>query len=237
MQGPDDTAGDAVRVAAGLATVRRRIASAARSSGRDPGDVRLVAVSKFQPVAAIAAAVRAGHHDFGESRAQELRAKLGAVPSSVRWHFVGRLQRNKVAQVVGSVVLIHSVDRARLVDAIATQAARRGMSQDVLVQVNVLGEQRKGGCAVEDVPPLLAQAAALPGITVRGLMAIPPLDASPAAVFARVAALRATLAERFPQLTELSLGMSADLEEGIRHGATIVRIGTAVFGPRPDDDR
>jgi PLP dependent protein len=220
-------------IAGRLADVRARIAAAARRAGRDPDEVRLLAISKFQPVTAVRAAVAAGQMDFGENRAQELAAKLDQAPAGVRWHFVGRLQRNKVKQVVGRVELIHSVDRVTVAEAIATHVAGRDLPQRVLVQVDVAGEPQKGGCAPEDLPALLERTRQLDGIAVTGLMTIPPVDADPAAMFERLRALRAHHLSTFPELIELSMGMSADIEAAVAHGATIVRVGTAIFGPRP----
>lgn len=219
-----------------LAAVRRRIALAARQAGRDPADVRLVAVSKFHPLERILAAHAAGQAEFGESRAQELDAKLGEdPPADLRWHFVGRLQRNKVRQVAGRVVLIHSVDRIALAESIADHMRSTGGHQDVLVQVNVTGEQRKGGCRPEDLPALVERIAELDGLTATGLMAIPPLDGDPVAVFARLRALRAQVAQDHAGIVELSMGMSGDLDAAVAQGATMVRVGTAVFGARPHD--
>lgn len=234
MEQPD-TGVDRAAIARRLAAVHARIARAAHAAGRPPDSVRLVAVSKFQPVAAIAAAVDAGQTEFGESRAQELARKLPDAPAGARWHFVGRLQRNKVAQVVGHVDLVHSVDRVSLADAIAKRARQRGLDQRVLVQVDVAGEVRKGGCAVDDLPTLLAHVARSDGVTATGLMTIPPLHADPAPVFADLARLRTRAVVDHDALTELSMGMSADLETAVAHGATIVRVGTAIFGERPVD--
>lgn len=229
----DDT-GDGGRVAARLAAVRRRIAAAARAAGRRPDDVRLVAVSKFHSLERIRAAYAAGQVEFGESRAQELDAKLAqGPPPQLRWHFVGRLQRNKVRLLAGRVVLIHSVDRVRLATSIAEHMASVGGTQNLLIQVNVTGEERKGGCRPEDLAGLADRIAELPGLTVTGLMAIPPLHENPDAVFARLRALRAQVATSHPQIVELSMGMSGDLEVAIANGATIVRVGTDVFGARP----
>jgi len=229
-----DDADDGAQVAAHLAAVRRRIAAAARAAGRGPRDVRLVAVGKLHPLDRILAAHAAGQEEFGESRAQELDAKLAQdPPSGVRWHFVGRLQRNKVRLVAGRVVLIHSVDRIKLAEAIADHMAAVDGHQDVLIQVNVTGEQRKGGCRPEDLGRLAERIAELPGVTATGLMAIPPLDGDPDAVFARLRALRAQIATIHPEIVELSMGMSADMEVAIANGATIVRVGTDVFGARP----
>ncbi|CAN5911710.1 YggS family pyridoxal phosphate-dependent enzyme [soil metagenome] len=227
------SAGDA-DIPARLAAVTERIARAARDAGRDPGDVRLVAVSKFHALRRIAAAHAAGQVAFGESRAQELDAKLAdGPPDSLWWHFVGSLQRNKVRLVAGRVALIHSVDRPALATAIAAHMQELGACQDVLVQVNVAGEQRKSGCAPAQVLELAETIARLDGIRVTGLMAIPPLHDDPAPVFAELRALRVRVAEMVPGVVELSMGMSGDLESAVVHGATIVRIGTAIFGARP----
>lgn len=228
-----EPAGARTDIAERLAQVRARIDRAARVAGREPSEVRLVAISKFQPLAAIHAAFTAGQVDFGENRAQELVAKLAGAPSGVRWHFVGRLQRNKVKQVAGQVELIHSVDRVQLAEAIADQAGKSGLHQRVLVQVNVAGEQAKGGCSPDALPALLARIAELDGISAVGLMTIPPLTADPTAMFEQLRALRARHASGFPGLVELSMGMSADLEAAVGAGATIVRVGTAIFGVRP----
>jgi len=234
MATPVDDAGDGAQVAARLAAVRRRIAVAARAAGRAAEDVRLVAVGKLHPLSRILAAHAAGQVEFGESRAQELDAKLAQdPPPGLRWHFVGRLQRNKVRLVAGRVVLIHSVDRIGLAESIADHMTPVDGHQDVLIQVNVTGEQRKGGCRPEDVGRLAERIAQLPGLTATGLMAIPPLDGDPDAVFARLRALRAQVATSHPDIVELSMGMSGDMEVAIANGATIVRVGTDVFGARP----
>lgn len=222
-------------VSSRLRAVRARIAAAARAAGRDPADIRLVAISKFHPLEKIAAAHAAGQVDIGESRAQELDAKLASdPPPGVRWHFVGRLQRNKVGMVAGRVVLIHSVDRPRLADAVASHMQSLDGIQDVLIQVNVVGEERKGGCAPADLPALAERIAVLDGVRAVGLMTIPPLDGDPGAVFAQLRAMRSRLAAEHPSVRELSMGMSGDLEAAVVAGATIVRVGTAIFGPRPD---
>lgn len=225
---------EAAQIPARLAVVRDRIAAAARGAGREPDHVRLVAVGKFHPLSLIAAAHAAGQDDVGESRAQELDAKLADdPPATLRWHFVGRLQGNKVKLVAGRVALIHSVDRLRLAEAIASHMDGLGGRQDVLLQVNVTGEAAKGGCSPEQAPALAERIAALPGVRATGLMTIPPLEGDPEAVFARLRALRAQLSQEFPELVELSMGMSADLEAAVANGATIVRVGTAIFGARP----
>lgn len=236
MMASADAAGATVDpdVPARLAAVRQRIATAAHAAGRDPAEVRLVAVSKFHSLSKIAAAHGAGQSEFGESRAQELDAKLAQdPPHDVRWHFVGRLQRNKVGLVAGRVVLIHSVDRRALAERISAHMRKVGGRQDVLLQVNVAGEQRKGGCPPAELPSLVEAVAGLEGIRATGLMTIPPLGDDPAPVFAELRALRTRLAETAGDLVELSMGMSGDLEAAVAQGATILRVGTAIFGARP----
>lgn len=223
-----------------VAAVRDRIATAARAAGRDPASVRLVAVTKTHPPEVAAAALAAGLTDLGENRTGELVRKAATVPGA-RWHLVGRLQRNKVRDVVGHGWLLHGVDRRSLVDAIAARATALGTVQDVLIQVNVGADPAKGGCDLADLEDLVTYAAARPGLRVRGLMTVPPLpppgvdpDAAAGPVFDRLRRARDDLRERFPEVEELSMGMSDDLGAAVRAGATMVRIGTALFGPRPE---
>lgn len=220
--------------AARLGEVRRRIADAAQRAGRPAGSVTLVAVSKGMPAESVAALRDAGQGDFAESRAQELAGKRDAVGHGARWHFVGRLQRNKVKDVVGAVTLIHSVDRWELAEPIAQRAQRQGRVQRVLVQVNQGGDPAKGGCAPEEAGELVSRLRAVPGISCEGLMTVPPLDTDPRPVFRGLRRLRDDLRERFPELQHLSMGMSGDFEAAVEEGATIVRVGTALFGPRPE---
>ena len=227
-------------IARGLDDVRARIAAAARAAGRSAGSVRLVAVSKKMPVADVEAARAAGQLDFGENYAQELRDKRDALagpperPSDLRWHFIGPLQSNKLKLVAGRVALLHSIDSPALVDEIE----RRGTPQDCLVQVNVAGETQKRGLLPDALPALLDRFAAATSARCLGLMAIPPFADDPEAgrpAFAALRALRdreAARARPNVDLGELSMGMSHDLEIAIAEGATIVRVGTAIFGAR-----
>ncbi|MGI9016657.1 MAG: YggS family pyridoxal phosphate-dependent enzyme [Euzebya sp.] len=170
---------------------------------------------------------------LGESRAQPLAALLQADPPlPVRWHFVGRLQRNKVDLVCRHATLIHSVDRMALADAIADHASAAGTVQRVLVQVNISDDPDKGGFAPEDVVGAVARIRERPGISVQGLMTIPSLEENSDQAFERMALLRDDLRSRFPEVLHLSMGMSADFESAIAHGATLVRVGTGIFGPR-----
>jgi pyridoxal phosphate enzyme (YggS family) len=224
----------AEEIGAGLSSVRRRIADAERAAGRPAGSVRLVAISKKMPAADVQLALGAGQLDFGENYGQELRDKRAAV-AGARWHFVGPLQTNKVKYVAGQVALIHSVDSIPLLDAIDA----RGVRQPCLVQVNVAGEHQKRGVAVADLPPLLDRFAALANVRCEGLMVIPPFADDPEASRATFAALRALRDQNAAttrlhvDLRDLSMGMSHDLEVAIAEGATLVRIGTAIFGERP----
>ena len=222
-------------VAARLTAVRERIAAAARRAGRDPGTVRLVAVTKGVPAAVIAEAVAAGQTDFGENRAGELTEKArllaghGAeLSAAVRWHFVGHLQRNKVRRVRPLTALLHSLDGVRLARAWAGD----GPAPPALIQVNVAGEAQKHGVAAEQAGALLAELDRL-GIPAAGLMTIAPLRADPEAVrpvFAALARLGDELRRARDDLAELSMGMTDDFEVAVEEGATMLRIGRAIFG-------
>lgn len=229
----------AQEIADGLARVRERIARAERDAGRPPGSVRLIAVSKKMPADDIRAALAAGQRAFGENYAQELRDKLAvladdrtssALPAQPEWHFIGPLQSNKLKYVVGRVALLHSVDSVALLDAVEA----RGVSQACLIQVNVAGEQQKRGISPHELPTLLDRFASMKWARCDGLMLIPPLgEAAPH--FEALRALRDREAGRSRAnvaLRELSMGMSDDLEAAVAHGATIVRVGTAIFGAR-----
>jgi PLP dependent protein len=230
VQQPDD-------LQARLRSVRERIARAAEVAGRDPADIRLVAVTKTHPVELARAAVALGLEDLGENRVDELVAKHAQLDA--RWHLVGQLQRNKVRDVVGRAQLIHSVDRRALVDAIGRHASAGGFVQDVLIQVNVGEDPAKAGCHLADAEDLVSYAVGTPGVRVVGLMTVPPLppdgvdpDAAARPLFRRLRKARDGLRVRHPDLQELSMGMSDDLESAIQEGATMVRVGSALFGSR-----
>jgi PLP dependent protein len=213
---------DAATVAERLAGVQRRIADA----GGDPDRVTVVAVTKGFGPEAVAAALGAGLEHIGENYAQELEAKAVAVDAGAPcWHFIGRLQRNKVRRLASLVTLWESVDRLSLGEEIA----RRAPGARVLVQANISGEEAKGGCPPEEIPDLVGRLVDL-GLDVRGLMGIAAAGPVERAreEFARLATLRGSLG-----LAELSMGMSADLEAAVSEGATLVRVGTALFGLRP----
>ncbi len=220
-----------------LATVRATIEAAVARRGPGP-PVRLVGVSKRHPMSAIEQAARAGLEDCGENYAQELRDKRTQRPDAPwRWHFIGALQRNKVREVIGCA-LLHGVDRLSLLPVLERRAAAAGVVQDVLVQVNVAGETGKAGVDPQQLPALLDGFGALEHVRCRGLMVIPP-QGTPEQTRVHFAALRRlALTHGHParpgvQLCELSMGMSADYEVAIEQGATLVRVGTAIFGPRP----
>lgn len=232
-----------------LAAVRERMARAAAAAGRDPASVLLIGITKTHPPEVAAGALSAGLLDLGENRVDELVAKSSAVPGA-RWHLVGRLQSNKVRDAVGRAVLLHAVDRPGLVDAVSRRASALGIVQAVLVQVNVGEDPAKGGCRLSEADGLVAYARQRPGVRVEGLMTVPPLpppggDPTAAArpYFAALRELRDRLGSEpvagdVPGGTEhglhLSMGMSDDLEAAVAEGATMVRIGTALFGHRPE---
>jgi len=197
-------------------------------AGIPPG-VTLVAVSKAHPAVAVREAYAAGQRHFGENYVQEWRAKAEALADlpEIVWHFVGGLQTNKVKYLVGKVGLVHAVDREELAREIARRSAQRGIATRVLVEVNVAGEASKSGCAPAEVPGLVAAVRELPGLELRGLMCIPPAEGDPRPHFAALRRMRDALG-----LSELSMGMSADYPVAIEEGATIVRVGTAIFGER-----
>lgn len=224
-------------IAARLASVHAQIDAAVARRGDGP-PVRLVGVSKRQPLPSLDAAAAAGLRDFGENYAQELRDKQHARPDvDWRWHFIGALQRNKIRYVVGCS-LIHTVDRTELLAPLQRRAESTDHVQDVLVQVNVAGEEGKAGLPPHELPALLDGFAELSHVRCRGLMLIPP-QGSPEQTRPHFAALRRLAQEHAAtprphvELRELSMGMSADFEVAIEEGATLVRVGTAVFGPRP----
>jgi pyridoxal phosphate enzyme (YggS family) len=217
-----------VDIAANLAGIHERITRAAHDAGRDPDAITLVVVTKTFGVDDIRAALDAGAHDLGENRAQELVDKAPALAGLVpapRWHFIGRLQRNKVRAVAPYVACWQSVDRHELADEIA----HRAPGASVFVQVNVGDELQKGGCAIADAPALVAHAREQ-GLGVEGLMTVPPAGVDPGPFFRTLR----QLADRLG-LPGCSMGMSGDFEVAIAEGATVVRVGSAVFGPRPPE--
>jgi PLP dependent protein len=219
-----------------LASVLARIEAAARRAGRDPGGVRLLAVSKQQPVEAIAAAADAGQREFGENYVREGIAKIEALRGRpLTWHFIGQLQANKTREVAEHFQWVHTVDRERIATRLDAQRPHLAGPLDVLLQVRLGDEPGKGGAQPADLPKLAAFVAGLPRLRLRGLMCIPPPlpdEAAQRVPFARLRGLLEDLNARGHRLDTLSMGMSADLEAAVLEGATLVRIGTAVFGPR-----
>lgn len=222
-------------VAEGLAAVRRRVADAAEAAGRPGDEITLVAVTKGFSAGVVAQAVRAGALDLGENRAQELREKAIAVTADVRWHFIGHLQTNKVRHVVGIAGLIHSIDRMGLAEAVARRARSSGIVQEVLIEVNIAGEAAKHGVEPARAVALAHEVSALEGLAVKGLMAMAPFGDEPERsrpYFRDLRGLGEDVAAAIPGATELSMGMSRDFEVAIQEGATLVRVGEAIFGPR-----
>ncbi|BCV20901.1 YggS family pyridoxal phosphate-dependent enzyme [Moorella sp. Hama-1] len=226
-----------VNVRENIARVQERIAAASRRSGRRPEDITLVAVTKTVPVEHIQEAVDCGLRDLGENRVQELLAKQPHL-KGVKWHLIGHLQRNKVRQVWDRVTLIHSVDSLELAREIDKRAATAGRRVDILLEVNVAGEESKFGLTPEAVLPLVRDVAGLPGVHICGLMTVAPLVKDPEEVrpvFQRLASLRWEIdALRLPgvDMVYLSMGMTNDFEVAIEAGANMVRIGSAIFGAR-----
>jgi pyridoxal phosphate enzyme (YggS family) len=226
-----------------LGTVRARIAAACEAAGRDSRTVTLVAVTKTYPATDVATLVRLGAGDVGESRDQEARAKvaetarlLAVAPEPApapTWHFVGRVQSRKARSIASYAGVVHSVDREKLVHALAEGARARDRPLDVFVQVSLDDDPERGGVPGAQVGQLADAVAGCPELRLRGLMAVPPLGADPDAAFARLRSLADQLRDRYPEADAISAGMSDDLEAAIRHGSTHVRVGTALLGRRP----
>lgn len=226
-------------VTGSLRSVKERIEKAASRAGRDASDIKLVAVTKGVEPERMIEAVRAGHLTFGENYAQELRLKKEiidrAVAERVEWHFIGRLQRNKVKYLIGEVELIHSLDSLSVAREIEKRAAGPRIRVPVLIEVDTGGEETKGGVRAAELGGFLNSLEEFPSIEVRGLMTMPPYFDDPGGArpyFRALRELRDRLKPAHPGLRELSMGMSGDFEEAIEEGATIVRVGSAIFGPR-----
>jgi PLP dependent protein len=219
-----------------IAALRARMAAAAVIAGRNADSVTLLAVSKGHPPELIRAAVAAGLVDIGESYLPEALAKMDALADlPLTWHFIGRLQANKTRHVAERFAWVHGLDRLKIAERLAAQRPYHAPALNVCIQVNLAGEESKGGVAIPEVPGLAAAVAALPRLALRGLMCIPPEETDPRrqrAWFARLRALRDSLNAGGLSLDTLSMGMSGDFEAAIQEGATLVRIGTAIFGPR-----
>jgi|UniRef100_A0A7V6A526 pyridoxal phosphate enzyme (YggS family) len=225
------------RIRRNLEEIKRRLDDAARRAGRDLADIRLVAVTKTVGVERLKIAVAAGQTLFGENYVQEASGKIATLGPGLTWHFIGHLQSNKAKAAVELFDLIHSVDRLSLAQALEQAAARRDKIQDLLLQVNVAGEASKSGAAPEHVEDLLREISKMPHLRVMGLMTMPPWFDDPEKVRPYFRALR-ELRDRLrdvhgAELPELSMGMTGDFEVAVSEGATLVRIGTAIFGQRP----
>ncbi|MGB8329613.1 MAG: YggS family pyridoxal phosphate-dependent enzyme [Polyangiales bacterium] len=220
-------------MATALERVRERIAHACERSGRDPRGVELIAVSKGHPIEVVRAAYGLGMRVFGENYAQELAAKAAALSDlpEIKWRFIGHLQRNKIKLIEQAMATVDTVDSIRLAEAISARATASARDVELLLQVNVGAESQKSGCAPSEVPELVRAVRALPNVVLRGLMTVAPHLDDVEATRPFFAALR-ELAESHG-LPELSMGMTHDLEQAVEEGATMVRIGTAIFGARP----
>ena len=215
--------------AARLAAVREKLARAAAFAGRESDAIELIAISKTHPAEAILPLIEAGQRSFGENRVQEAQAKwpaLEQVYPDIRLHLVGQLQSNKAADAVALFDAIHALDRPSLAEALAKAIEKEGRAPTLFVQVNIGAEEQKGGCAIADLPALLAYCREL-GLTIAGLMCVPPADVEPAPYFALLAKLA-----KENGLEALSMGMSGDFETAVMLGAACVRVGTALFGSR-----
>lgn len=222
-------------VAANLRWVRERILAAAERSGRDPRRITLVVVTKGVRSDRVREAVAAGATVLGENRVQEALPKIKALGETVRWHLIGHLQRNKVKQAVPNFDLIHSVDSPELAEEIERRAEQAGIRQRVLIQVNVSREPSKHGILPEAVDDLVRKTAALPHLVLDGLMTIPPPSTDPKRsrpYFRWLGEKAEELGRAGRPVRELSMGMSGDFEVAIEEGATLIRVGTAIFGPR-----
>lgn len=218
--------------------VAGKIAAACRNSGRDTKDVTLIAVSKTKPVSMLQEIYDHGCRDFGENKVQELTEKYDVMPKDIKWHMIGHLQRNKVKYIVDKVCLIHSVDSLRLAEEISKEALKKNVDVNILIEVNVAMEESKYGVALSKAPALIAEIALLPHIHVKGLMTIAPYVENPEEnrqYFAQLKQLSVDInAKNIDNVTMdvLSMGMTGDYEVAVSEGATLVRVGTGIFGER-----
>jgi len=225
-----------VSVADNLARVREQLAEAAAKNGRDPGEIELVAITKTHPAEKVREAIEAGQTLFGESRVQEARAKIPELPSNLRWHFVGHLQKNKIRHALPLFEMIHSVDSFGLAQDMNRIAEEEGMHSRVLLEVNVAGEGSKFGFAPDKLREQMEELLALPRLSIEGLMCLPPLAEEAEAsrkYFVQLRELRDSLEKELDlKLPQLSMGMTQDFPTAVEEGATLVRVGTAIFGER-----
>ncbi len=222
-----------------LRIVRAKMAQACARANRAADTVRLVAVSKTKPIELIQEAIAAGQTIFGENYVQEAVDKISRIPS-VEWHFIGTLQSNKAKQVAGSFALVHSIDRLKLASTLNSAAAARGAVQPILLQVHIGDEATKQGFSFAEMPDVIAQVCEMKNLRLRGLMSLPPLEDTEAGARMNFAKLRESLekwrtllpAENRPEFCELSMGTSSDFEAAVLEGATLIRVGTDIFGVR-----
>lgn len=225
-------------VAENLKTIRERVDAACERAGRRPEEVALIAVSKTKPLSMIQEAYEAGARDFGENKVQEILEKYPEMPEDARFHMIGHLQTNKVKQVVGKAVLIHSVDSLHLAEKIEQEAAKRDLTADILLEVNVAREESKFGLMLEEVIPLLEEVKNLPHVRVRGLMTIAPNVENPEENrkhFKKLYQLYVDIKSKNIDngtMSVLSMGMTGDFEVAVEEGATMIRVGTGIFGSR-----
>lgn len=221
-----------------LEKVRENIVQACERAGRSPEDVTLIAVSKTKPVEMIMEAYQAGVRDFGENKVQEMMDKIPQLPSDIRWHMIGHLQRNKVKYLIGKAAMIHSVDSLRLAEEISREAVKQNTVMKILIEVNAAGEESKFGVSPAETEALVRAAAGLPGIRVCGLMTIAPLTENPEnnRIFFKILKNLSVDIEGKNidnvHMACLSMGMTGDYETACEEGATFVRVGTGIFGER-----
>ena len=224
-----------------LTHTRQNMEDACRRAGRDAGDVTLIAVSKTKPLPMLQEAYEAGVRDFGENRVQELVEKYEALPGDIRWHMIGHLQRNKVKYLVGKVFLIHSVDSLRLAQEIQREAEKKQTEVNILVEVNVAGEESKFGSRREETLQLVKEIALLPVVHIQGLMTVAPYVENPEenrGIFANLQQLAVDIGRENidnVNMNVLSMGMTGDYPVAVEEGATCVRVGTGIFGNRSYD--
>lgn len=221
-----------------ISEVKKRISEAAKAAGRNENEVTLIAVSKTKPVEMIKEAYDTGIRDFGENKVQEIMEKYPLLPSDIRWHLIGHLQTNKVKYIIDKVCMIHSVDSLKLAEEISRQAVKHNVTVDILIEVNVAGEDTKFGVKPEDTIDLCRDISTLPGIRIRGLMTVAPFTSDPEENRPVFCALRQLFVDIGGKNIDnvcmdcLSMGMSGDYTVAIEEGATFVRVGTSIFGQR-----
>lgn len=220
-----------------LENIKKRLASAANRAGRNPSDIGILAVSKTFPANSIREATQSGHHAFGENKIQEAVDKIEELKGlEIDWHFIGHLQKNKVKYIPGRFALVHSIDSLELAQKLHQESVKHGLVTPILIQVNVSGEVSKSGTPPENLNMILKKAQEFPGISIEGLMTIPPFDPDPENArpwFRQLRELRDDANKALGlSLTQLSMGMSQDFDVAIEEGATWIRVGTALFGGR-----